>query len=302
MSELDDFKRNINLSEFAASFGYSRDVKESTDTICMMRAGSGDKIAVKKAAGTGFWIYCSNRDASDNGTIIDFVQHREGGTLGNVRKRLRQWSGAERPTIPDGLFAKTLLPSSVDRNKVLLNWEKARFCYAVRCLTLRGIGPETLSLKRFYRTFRVDDRGNVLFPHHDKKGLCGFEIKNTNFTGFAAGGVKGLWHSKVFKGDNVLVLSETAIDSISHAILKPQENARYMSTGGTMNPEQPALIAAAMAVMPPGSTVLLAFDADQGGDKLAEEIEALAPLSVRVVRDRPAAKDWNQVLKNKLKL
>lgn len=302
MSELNSFKRSINLSEFAASCGYSRDTKESSPSVDMMRHPNGDKIAVKISADSGHWVYCSNHDASDNGSIIDFIQHREGGTLGTIRQRLRAWSGTERPKIPQYQFSKKLVPSSIDRKKVSMNWENARFCAAVPYLTKRGIGPEILGFLRFAQTFRIDPRGNVLFPHYDKKGLCGFEVKNINFTGFAAGGIKGLWYSKTWVGDNFLILSETAIDSISHAILKPEPKARYMSTGGTLNPEQPALIRAAMERMPEGSTIVLAFDADQAGDKMAADITALAPSFVKILRDRPTAKDWNQVLKNKLGL
>jgi hypothetical protein len=35
---------------------------------------------------------------------------------------------------------------------------------------------------------RIDSRGNAVFPHFDGAGLCGYEIKNQRFTGFAAGG------------------------------------------------------------------------------------------------------------------
>jgi hypothetical protein len=40
---------------------------------------------------------------------------------------------------------------------------------------------------------RIDVRGNAVFPHIDRDGVCGYEIKNRNFTGFAPGGEKGLW-------------------------------------------------------------------------------------------------------------
>ena len=34
------------------------------------------------------------RDERDNGSVIDFVQHRDGGNLGDVRKELRAFLGA----------------------------------------------------------------------------------------------------------------------------------------------------------------------------------------------------------------
>ena len=32
-----------------------------------------------------------------------------------------------------------------------------------------------------------------VFPHFDREGPCGYEIKNQGFAGFAVGGTKGLW-------------------------------------------------------------------------------------------------------------
>ena len=306
MSELDHFKRSINLSEFAASRGYARDERESGKSVCMMRHPDGDKIAITQAEDTGFWLYCSNRDARDNGTIIDFVQWREGGTLGEVRKILRDWlGGSTRPKIPPAVFAPSLLPMKRDRAAVMLAWESARFQAAVPYLMGRGLGPDLLNLPRFSGCCRADNRGNVLFPHYDKGGLCGFEIKNKNFTGFAAGGVKGLWFSQCRPSDWSLVLAESAIDALSFHILNPDEATRYMSTGGTMNAQQPALIRGAMERMPPGAVVLLAFDSDEGGEKLAEEVRNVAPSGVELRRALPpvgTGKDWNDALKSTLRL
>jgi hypothetical protein len=89
-----------------------------------------------------------------------------------------------------------LEPVSRDRAGVIAAWERAEKCLALPYLTGRGLGPEVLSLPIFAGRVRVDQRGNAIFPHYDKTGLCGFEIKNYNFTGFAAGGVKGLWFSQ----------------------------------------------------------------------------------------------------------
>lgn len=66
---------------------------------------------------------------------------------------------------------------------------------------------------------RIDSRGNAVFPHFDLDGLCGYEIKNRGFTGFARGGAKGLWLSNAQDGDNRLIFAESAIDALSHAAL-----------------------------------------------------------------------------------
>ena len=76
-----------------------------------------------------------------------------------------------------------LQPVSRDRAGVIAEWEKAAPCAALPYLTGRGLGPDVLVLPLFIGRVRVDHRNNALFPHYDKEGLCGFEVKNKGFTG-----------------------------------------------------------------------------------------------------------------------
>jgi len=195
-AELEQFKTGVNLSEFAASKGYALDRRESSRNSAVMRHPDGDKIVIAKNEASGDWMYFSVRDDRDNGTVIDFVQGRDGGSLGEVRKTLRAWLGLSRPAgVQLPAFVRDLMPVSKDRAGVIAAWERARTCTALPYLTSRGLGPDVLAFPRFAGCVRVDQRKNALFPHYDKDGLCGFEVKNKNFTGFAPGGVKGLWHS-----------------------------------------------------------------------------------------------------------
>lgn len=300
--ELERFKTGVNLSEFAAARGYALDRRESSRNSAVMRHADGDKIVIARQEG-GTWVYFSVRDGGDNGTVIDFLQNRNGGSLGEVRKTLRAWSGADRPPVHEAAFVRDLFPISRDRASVLAAWERARATIALPYLTSRGLGPEVLGLPIFAGGLRVDERSNALFPHYDREGLCGFEIKNQGFTGFAAGGTKGLWYSRARPTDDRLVLTESAIDALSFHVLQGDASTRYMSTGGSLNPQQPALIRGAMEKLPPGGVVLLAFDNDPGGEKLAEEVQAFAPSGRDVRRVLPdGGKDWNDILKKRLGL
>lgn len=118
------------------------------------------------------------------------------------------------------------------------------------------------------------------------------------------GGVKGLWHSKASTTDRQLVLTESAIDGLSYHVLHPDELwTRYMSTGGSLNSQQPALIRSAMEKLPVGAVVLLAFDDDEGGGKLVQEVKAIAPAGRELRRVIPdTGKDWNEMLKDRLGL
>ena len=303
--ELQRFKKEINLSEFSASLGYALDKRESSRNSAVMRHANGDKIIVARSEGSGDWIYFSVRDDRDNGTIIDFLQNRSALNLGQVRKKLREWLGTSRPSIQPNLFIQELLPLSRDRSIVLKAWEKAKDCPSLPYLTGRGIGPDVLALDRFAGCVRVDQRNNALFPHYDGEGICGYEIKNKGFTGFAPGGMKGLWSSRIRENDNQLVLVESAIDAFSYHILHGDNRTRYVSTGGELNPRQPGLIREAIGKMPEDILILLAFDYDKGGEKIAEEVRAVIPLerqNRRILPDVGTGKDWNDMLKYNLGL
>lgn len=294
--ELERFKREINLTEFAAAKGYRIDRRESSRGSVVMRlATNDDKIIIARRG--EHWTYFSVRDPADNGTVVDFVQHRTRSNLGEIRKELRAWTGAERPAVPIEDYVPTLSSPERDREAVRKLFDEARADTNSSYLNSRGIRPETLSSHRFRDTFRIDSRGNVLFPHFDREGLSGFESKNYQWTAFSAGGTKALWSSRTGSEDNRLVLTESAIDAISYYQLRPNDRTRYASTAGSWNDHQPDLIQSTIAGMPSESVVVLAFDADDGGDRLATAVEKIAG-KARCHRDRPPSKDWNDVLKH----
>lgn len=302
-TELERFKIEVVLPEFAAARGYFLDRRASSRNSVVMRHPDGDKIIIARYEGTTHWVYCSVRDGRDNGTIVDFLQNRGVGSLGMVRKTLRDWLGMSRPTSQLPLFVQELQPISRDRAEVIAEWEKAAPCLSLPYLTGRGLGPDVLALPQFAGRVRVDRRHNALFPHYDKAGLSGFEVKNKGFTGFAAGGRKGLWYSRAKETDRRLVLVESAIDAISFHVLFGDQHTRYMSTGGELNPQQPTLLRGAMEKLHPSADIVLGFDDDEGGEKIAKEVEAAAPAGRKLVRMRPdGGKDWNQVLQDRFRL
>jgi hypothetical protein len=303
--ELDAFKREIDLRQFAASFGYEMDRRESWRGSTVLRRG-GDKIVVKRNH-NGHYVFFSVRDDRDNGTIIDFVQRRQHLTLGAVRQTLRPWIGRPAAALP--LFPK-LAPTSPDR--VQVETEYRRMAKALRHPYLeqvRGMPATLLGAPRFAGRVRIDSRGNAVFPHFDGAGLCGYEIKNQQFTGFAAGGQKGLWISHRQPNDRCLVLTESAIDALSYAALFPDtaDQTRYASLAGKPNFKQPGLVQAIIVQLPERSEIVAAFDADEAGRWLVDMLR-LAVAGVAAERGRtdlilkahlPAQEgdDWNQVLR-----
>jgi hypothetical protein len=165
----------------------------------------------------------------------------------------------------------------------------------------RALPSALLASARFAGRIRMDARGDAIFPHFDADGTCGFEIQNKGFTGFSAGGTKGLWLSNEQIDDDRLILSESAIDALSHAVLYPDERARYASIGGKLNPTQPELIRSTIARMLHKSRIVAAMDADADGAKLADAVRSAFNLTGRddlrfLVQEPFGFKDWNEQL------
>lgn len=311
--ELEDFKHRVNLTEYAATRGFALDRRASSRNSAVMVHPAGDKIIVAKGE-DGHWIYFSVRDAADHGSIIDFVQRRTGGTLGDVRKTLRPWTGGTAPAEfrrpPASAFVRDLDHIPRDLAEVRARWEameptQGRHRYLEE---ERRIPAAVLAQPIFADRIRADSYGNAVFPHHTRGGLlCGYEVKNRKYTGFAVGGVKGLWVSRgTPSGVCRLVIAETAIDALSYAALHGRPGTRYASTGGELNPDQPELLAAAVATLPAGGELVLAVDHDAGGDKIAAKITAAAAgrPDLAIVDHRPPGPwkpkngpDWNDELR-----
>lgn len=302
--ELEHFKQRINLVEYAEAKGYEIDRHESSRASVVMRKAE-DKIIIATDSKDGHSVYFSVRNESDNGSIIDFVQRRQGLNLGQTRKELRPWIGESsqqpkrkqeeaRPRKPE--------PSTADRQHVLRVWMQMQETSGKHPYLEkeRKIKAKTLEDVRFKAVVRIDSRGNAIFPHYDRNGISGFEIKNKDFTGFSKGGQKAIWYSTNLQHAKKIVIVESAIDAMSHAQLSKDKETEtaYISTGGSMSEHQRELVQAALKkAAERGATIVIATDNDEQGKKLAKELKELAPQLAIIEREEPTrGKDWNEQL------
>ena len=301
--ELAAFKREIDLREFAAKMGFEADKSRRWGNCEVMRRGS-EKIIISMGE-NGVWMYWNATEQTDAGNIIDFVQNRQNLNLGEVRKELRPWLGssAKMPGRREGEFDQPLLPITKEKADMYGRLATMKIVKGSRFLNqVRSLPEAITAAPRFSGRIYQDQRSNAVFPHYDQGGLCGYEIKNTGFTGFSPGGSKGLWCSRTEEADDTLVIGEAAIDLLSFAALHPSQTSRYVSTGGAVSPTGLELIARAAAKLPKGSKIILAVDHDEAGEKLAEEIKALlcpvvveeCVVSIQMPQSR--GEDWNNVL------
>ncbi len=300
--ELDRFKSDIHLVQYAIErCGYQRDRRESSRVSHVLRhPANHDKIIVRRAPG-GHWIYFSVRDDRDHGTIIDFVRMRERpSSFGELRDELRRWLRIA-PSPPVDWSRPPNAPAP-DRRSVVRAFASAREVTESPYLRERGLERETLRHPRFAGTWRQDARGNVLFAHRDDTGeLTGLEIKNRGFTGFAPGGTKSAWQSGAEAGDRFAVVTESAIDALSHHQLHRErgDRTRYLSTAGAPGRTQLGILGRLFGHLAAGSTVVAAVDADDAGHKLAARLQELvrAHAHLGFERHEPVGgKDWNELV------
>ena len=219
---------------------------------------------------------------------------RLGKNLGEARRVLRLWTGATptkvyEPLEPAPRFDRAFVKAQYAKAKPLA-WHD--YLEKERC-----IPREVLLSGRFKGRLRVDERGNVLFPHYDVDELCGFEKRSRTFKGFADMGEKGLWTSNCFPEDKILVIGEGAIDCISYEAM--HTGHRYASFAGGMSEKQHELIRLACKEMSPGAGVICITHPDADGKRYAEAIEKIAnDIGMWCVIDHPeGVKDWNDALR-----
>jgi hypothetical protein len=219
------------------------------------------------------------------GGAIDLVMHVRQVGFGQALEWLDQrFSTATSPPPQATLRSHSLLlpPPVAD------NWLRVQ-----RYLVHERKLPATLvsSLAQSGTVF-ADARANAVFLLRDNAGHpVGAELRGTTATswrGMAPGSRKDHgFFSMPAAITGAIVLCESAIDVISCHALHP--HYRCLSTSGA-RPDSawlPALISQ-------GLPIYCGFDADPTGDAMAQRMHELHP-SIR--RLRPAAKDWNDLLR-----
>lgn len=307
--EIRGFQHNINLVTYAESEGYrKRPERCSARTTVLRHSQTKENIHVSRTS-SGRWQYICFESDGDKGDIVQFVRLRRGLTLGKARQLLRQTTNQLPPAPPEPL-PSPIAPLSHSDVERMVKAAKKRPSHPY--LESRAIHPHVLCSPRFADTWRTQSSGtfeNVIFPHRDRQGFCGFEVKNQKFTGFSKGGSKGLWLSNLSKEDNRLVVTESAIDAISYHQLYPRERTRYVSTGGAWSEKTADLLRAMVSKLPPKSHIIGAFDNDPvkkpgklpDGERYHRKLQSIVNSTPDVTHERRSPRkigDWNQVLQD----
>lgn len=306
MHELEQFKRQINLVDFAVANGYTVDKKRSSHVSVYLRHATGDRIVIATSQ-QGHGIFFTIGDDYCNGSIIDFVQKKLGvPSLGHVRKALRPWVGsALTPAIQQHTRHPRPEPSTTPQQRM----ERLRAEYTTltpythNYLSQRGINAQALA--HFAPQILQDNRNNACFLHRNAQGkITGWEKKNSGFTGFSSGGRKGLFMQPAdptgVSTIHEVLIFEGAIDAISFHQMHPQADRLYLAIGGSPSPEQLQMLIETLNKHPHALT-LIAVDNDPAGDALTTQLtQLLDTRNFRYERIVPNSnfKDWNDEIKN----
>jgi hypothetical protein len=280
--------RRIDLVKLASNMGYTVDPRESTRASVKMRKGADVVIAQPEQDGS--WSYFNTGNENDHGGVIQFVQHRQGGSLGHVRQFLRSYLDgqyAAQPSAP--------LEQDHDHTAARQAWAAAEVAFPTY-LQQRGIDRTTVqALAR--DQVRQDLRGNVLFAHRDQAGnVVGFEVKGRTWSGFAKGGQKTLaifGTAEARQQAARIIVVESGIDALSLGQMEHRRDTLYVSTGGAVGRRTLDELRR-LVERHPQAAVALGFDNDEAGRNLTERVDN--SLNQAPKHLRPRAKDWNEDL------
>lgn len=301
MNELERFKKEINLLEYISKQDYTEVDKSRSSRTCLIlrRRSDNGKIAVSRS-NEGHFIYYDFR-CGRGGSIIDFVMHHTGSTLGQTRKSLRQALGNPVNSFSHTALLQNCQSPEENLKNISLEYDETNPLERPSAyLESRGIGALCVLDDRFAGSVREDRYGNVCFPYFDFDAIVGIEKRNHNFKHYSKGGRKGLWKSNLKKGDSQIVICESPIDALSYAKLHCHEKkrTRYLALGGQISRFQWGLIDAVMKKYRlKNIRVVLAFDNDAAGKRYVQQFqERYSGSSFKVSLPPREGQDWNDVL------
>lgn len=231
------------------------------------------------------------------GGAIDLVQY----ILGMDFKSAVTWLHENFGTSPEPVrqivpVAKPLLVPDFQEPK----HAPELLAYVLAYLTAERAIPASLvnELAKQGKIF-ADSKRNAIFLCEFGGKITGAEIRGTSsqaYKGMSPGSQRGVGFFTVPHSNPMrLVVVESAIDALSYHALCPPEAALIVSTAGVM-PYCPKLLE--LAELHGTSDIAIAYDHDGAGESNAEKlIASLTHSGLRIQRERPLAKDWNDVLR-----
>ncbi|MFB6357240.1 MAG: toprim domain-containing protein [bacterium] len=340
-NELDRFKTEINLAEFARDQrgAVQDETRSSRNSIVMKEAGA---TLVMTRGQDGHWQYFNVNDHEDSGSIIDYVQNRSDQNLGEVRQTLRPFvrgdgrEPAEKstrepikdPETPEttrseGVNRENPIPSpsptapetqAISRKFQSMSDDLTRSDYLTDD---REISKDTLQDERFQSVIRTDDYEtdhgvftHTIYPHFNAEDeLVGYERNDSGLDNpmFVEGGEKGVWRTPADDPDQVVV-TESPEDAMAYHELNDMEDedvqyVSFMGSPGDPEAKQHEAFNSIVERHDP-DRITVAADQDEAGEKLTQAVADNHAEDRDVVDHRPdeEGQDWNDELQEQREL
>ena len=295
-NEVEKFKKNISLVDFALQSGFTINEKKSCARSAFLQSKS-EKIIISKNETNRHYQFFNVRTGI-GGSIIDFYsQYIKNIPFKDIVINLRKY-------YKDGGYKYTLKPSSKNFQEVKREIETlVAINRPNEYLQERKINQRTVD--EFQSYIHMDSRDNTAFIHNrftynDEKlkiEKVGIERKNKDYKGHS--GEKGLWGKKVGTSSNDFYIFESPMDALSFYQLYKKEG-NYISTGGNVSNKQLEQIEFLELALKP-KNINLCFDGDKGGELLTKRFqESFYMATDRLKREKPKLKDFSDDLIDKL--
>ena len=254
-------KERVEMPEMLAHYGYQLKKGENLGKGKWHVFEGDDTLVVFKGRGND-WMYFNTQDDRDKGSVVDWMRNRvSSGRIAGIEQKPGRnlWQSVndhfrEYLNLPESARSKLdLTPISP-----MVQGERFTNIYTQNCRPLedtsylesRGITKTTLENPQFagrilnqFHTAQKEGMPpityvNTAFPARYEDRVVALEVKGPNFKGQAADSdfSRSLWLSKQPEGKAAtqLIVSESAIDTLSYAQLNPNDCAIYASTSGNL--------------------------------------------------------------------
>ena len=285
--------RKIPLSEVLSSRGFVAR-KEGNST---MWRGNAQAINV-----TGDALWFDHKSGKGGVGTIDLVMHLDGQSF---REAVHSLSGGHHGRFDAHSAAATPLAERRPLGELMDEYARrddTRWPNAFAYLTKRRCLPAEVvdDLHKCGRVY-ANDRGGVVFLHHDELGqLGGATIKSSNpYSHFAqcVGNKTGSWfHVGLPPADcQTIAITESPIDAISYHVLHPEKHLCVVSVAGQYIPDDLLRVCR-------NKKTIIAIDnpalerSEQAADITRGIIETTLAKCPHAHLHTPAAKDWNDDL------
>jgi hypothetical protein len=254
---LQRFARMIDLPAFVGQRGFRLSEQQEPGRLCMIDRSTGEILRLEKDVERGGWTYNSGGDPSDRGTVVDYLQRRDGSSRTACVDRLAACCDERGRGSPEAARYRAFLRAMPENlRRAAREHERIKLAEhaTAKALERLGVPRGTLDEWRF--------------------GALKRESDITALTSEP----KALWGSSYRPGDRAVVLIERPIDAIAYERVHGRQSVCYLATGSRPDDEQRKRLAHILAEVPGGVGVVLAYGRDEAGRRLAQEVQSLAPM------------------------